>query len=116
VPARNASHLIDVAPSAMVHTVTAAILRYSSDATRRRRRDAGRWTGEYGAYGSYRWQKNDIPASYLPTAQTVSLAAPQQMARGFQAVAADVWGRLGGPMVTIEVEAAVLYAAVQQAS
>ncbi len=116
VPSRSAAHAIDVAPSAMVHTVTAAILRYQTDATRRRRRAAGRFTGEYGAYVSHRWQKNDIPASYLPTAQPVAIDASQQMARGFTATAVDLWLRVSGPLVHIEAEGAILYAAVQQAS
>ncbi|MCA9617743.1 MAG: hypothetical protein KC731_01900, partial [Myxococcales bacterium] len=116
LPNRNRTQVVDIAPTANVHTVTAAIMRFNRDATRLRRRRAGRWTPEYGAYVSHRWQKNDVPATYLPTAQPVVVTPSQVMARGYVATAADLWLRLEGPHVRLELEAAYLNARVDQAS
>jgi uncharacterized protein (TIGR04551 family) len=116
VPARSEAHTIDLAPSANVHTITVAMLRYESDQSRRRRRRANKWTPEYGAYASHRWQHNDVPATYLPTAQPVAIDSGQVMPRGYVATAVDLWLRVTGKYARIELEAAYLHAQVDQAS
>jgi uncharacterized protein (TIGR04551 family) len=116
VPDRSESRVIDIDPSANVHTLTFAALRYHSDASRARRARADRATFDYGAYVSHRWQENDVPATYLATAQPVALDRRQVMARGFTATALDGWLRLSGPGYRVELEAAWLTAEVEQPS
>ncbi len=116
VPSRDGARAIDIAPSANVYSATWAVLRYKSEASRVRRRRADKWTFEYGAYGSHRWQRDDVPATYLPVAMPVALGAAQVMPRGYAATAADVWLRLTGKPLRIELEVAYLHAEVAEAS
>ncbi len=116
VPARNETRAIDVAPSASVHTMTVALLRYKSELSRKRRLVADKWTAEYGGYVSHRWQHQDIPATYLPTAQPVAVTEMGVMARGYVATAADLWLRLTSKYMRLELEAAYLNAKVDQPS
>lgn len=110
------NHVVDVEPSVDVHTLTFAAMHYKNDASRERRRRAGRTTVEYGAYFSHRWQNDDIPASYLPVATPVAVTPAEVMHRGYQANAADAWGRLTFPVARVEFEIAYLQASVDQAS
>ena len=107
---------IIVEPSADVHTATFAMVSFKDDFSRARRRAAGKSTMEYGAYLTHRWQKNDVPATYLPTAQPIAFDAPQVMARGFTATAMDAWARFTHPWIRIEAEAAFAVANVDQPS
>ena len=108
---------IGIAPRAAVHSVTGAFLRVRSPNSLARRRRGGRLTFEYGAYGSYRWQKLDVPSSYLPLASPApSLDRGQLMVRGYQAAATDAWLRLTGRWFRVEAEAAYLWANVEQPS
>ena len=107
---------IDIEPSDDVHTLTAVAMRFEEQAARDRRRRAGKTTVEYGAYGSHRWQKNDIPASYLPTAQPTPFTAAQVVYRGYTASAASAWLRVAAPWLRVEAEAALLVARVDQPS
>lgn len=107
---------IGVDPKTIVHTFTFAVSRYRGPEARARRSKAGKVTPEYGAFASYRFQDSDVPATYLPTAQPVPLTAGQVMARGYQAVATDLWLRFEGKNFRVETEAAYLHAAVDQAS
>ncbi|MBN4059256.1 hypothetical protein JYT22_01230, partial [Endomicrobium sp. AH-315-J14] len=120
VRSKAGGHAIDIAPSADVYTTTWAVMRYKDDAARRRRRRAGKHTFEYGAYGSHRWQRDDVPASYLQTSGAASepleVTPSSLMSRGFYATAADLWLRFTGPAVRVELEAAYLHAKVEQAS
>ncbi|HEX7666334.1 MAG TPA: TIGR04551 family protein, partial [Polyangiaceae bacterium] len=109
-------HVIDVEPSVDVHTITLAAMKYENDNARIRRRNAGKTTVEYGAYFTYRWQNNDIPASYLPIASPVAITDAEVMHRGYEAAAADAWGRLTFPNGRIEAEVAYLQAQVDQPS
>jgi len=52
----------------MVHTLTFAAMHFTTPETVLRRRRAGRFSSDYGAFASHRWQENDIPALYLPVA------------------------------------------------
>lgn len=112
----NETRAVDVEPSANVRTFTFALLRWRDDVARRRRRKAGKLTGEYGAYVSHRWQNGDVPAEYLPVSSPVAVSPAQVMGRGYQATAVDGWVRLTWPKLRIEAEAAVLAASVAQAS
>jgi uncharacterized protein (TIGR04551 family) len=116
VPSKGDFRFIDVEPKAIVHTFTFALANYRGPAARTRRSRAGKVTPEYGAFASYRFQGSDVPATYLPTAVPVPLAAEQVMARGYEAAAADLWLRFEGPSFRVEAEAAYLHASVDQAS
>jgi uncharacterized protein (TIGR04551 family) len=116
VQAADGVRFVDIAPSASVSTVTAAILHWRDDLTLRRRRLAGKTTFEYGAYLSHRSQVNDIPATYLPIAIPVAINSAQVMERGFSATAIDGWARLTGPQFRLEGEWAYLTANVEQPS
>jgi uncharacterized protein (TIGR04551 family) len=107
---------VGVEPRADVRTVTFAFLKWRDDLARARRRKAGKFTGEYGAYVSHRWQSGDVPAEYLPVSSPIAINSAQVMARGYHATAFDAWIRLGWPKVRVEAEAAVLIASVEQAS
>jgi uncharacterized protein (TIGR04551 family) len=115
-PDRTESRVIDVEPSAMVHTFSFAVMNYRGPAARERRSKAGKITPEYGLLASYRFQDGDIPVTYLPTAEPVPLTAGQVMARGYDAVAADIWLRFEGRNFRVETEAAYQHAEVTQAS
>ncbi|HEY1696809.1 MAG TPA: hypothetical protein VGG39_31835 [Polyangiaceae bacterium] len=107
---------LNLSPSADVHTVTAAFLHFKTDLARDRRRLAGKTTVEYGAYVTERWQNDDVPATYLPTAQPVGISSAQLMDRGYQATAVDVWARVTNPFFRIEAEGAAVVGSIQQAS
>jgi uncharacterized protein (TIGR04551 family) len=107
---------VDVDPTDNVHTVTLAMLKSVSDATRLRRLKADRATVEYGLVLSHRFQDNDAPADYLPVADAEPLQASQVMRRGFRATAVDVWARVTLPWMRLELEGAVLVGAIEQAS
>jgi uncharacterized protein (TIGR04551 family) len=107
---------LNLSPSADVHTVTFAFLRYKDELARERRRLAGKTTVEYGAYVSERWQNDDVPATYLPTAQPVAFTGSQLMSRGYQATAIDGWARVTHPSFRVEAEMAAVVGSIQQAS
>src|SRR4029077_14639074 len=98
---------VDVDPTDDVRSLTFAVLRFRDPLARERRRKAGKTTFEYGAYVSHRWQKNDVPADYLPVAEPVPVTAAQVTYRGYTATAFDGWARLATPSVRVEAEAAV---------
>ncbi len=113
---RDDARMIDLEPSDDVHSVTFAVWNQRTDLVRRLRRDAGRATFEYGATVSHRWQKNDIPADYLPTAQPVEITASEVMARGYRATIGDVWMQLTLPRFRAGAELAYMNAKVDQPS
>jgi uncharacterized protein (TIGR04551 family) len=113
---REGQRALDLDPADDVTTVTGAVLHWDSDQTRARRREAGLWGLEYGAYVSHRWQDRDVPAAYLPTATPVGIDGSQSVARGYRATAGDLWVRVTGPQLRVELEAAVLSAKVDQIS
>ncbi len=116
-PAQNRT--IDLERTTNVRTVTFAWLNWKSDEVRARRRKADKTTVEYGSYITHRWQSNDIPGTYLPTAQPIDPFANGGagiMARGYRASAIDGWFKLTFPWARIEAEAALLTATVDQGS
>lgn len=116
VPGKIPTAAVNVDPTTAVRTVTFAFLRWRDDLARERRRKAGKTTFELGAYVAHRWQKNDVPSTYLPLATQVPLTSAQVMSRGYTATAIDGWTRLSGPWGRIELEGAVLVANVEQPS
>ena len=116
MPNASGLRVVELDPTVNVHTVTVAMLRYHDDLALNRRRTAGKSTLEYGAYFSYRWQPNDIPALYLPTSVSVPINSAQVVERGYAATATDAWLRLTFPEARIEAEAAVLTVHIQQPS
>jgi uncharacterized protein (TIGR04551 family) len=92
------------------------MLRWRDDVARERRRRAGKTTVDYGAYVSYRWQGNDIPATYAAVLGSSSLAPSQVMHRGYEAAAIDGWFRLTMPGFRLEWEGAAIVGKVDQAS
>ncbi len=113
---RSRTRVIGVEPRATVHSATLAVLRSRSPSSLARRRRGNRITFEYGAYGSYRWQRADVPSSYLPIAAPPSLDRAQVMTRDYKAAAADGWLRLSGKWFRVEAEGAFLWAHVGQPS
>ena len=113
---KDGSRTLDIEPSDNVHTLTAVIMRFEEDAARLRRRRAGKTTVEYGAYASHRWQKNDVPASYVSVAQPVPITTQQVVYRGYTATAVSGWFRVAAPWLRVEAEAALLTAQVDQPS
>jgi len=113
---RDQVRVVDIEPTDNVHSVTMAVFNMRTDLVRLRRREGGLVTLEYGAYLSHRWQKNDVPGDYLPTAQPVTLDAAQVMARGYSATAGDLWLRVTLPRLRVEAEGALISASVDQPS
>ncbi len=103
-------------PTTDVRTATFAFLRYWTKDAVARRRKAGKTTFDYGSYITHRWQKNDIPGSYLPTAQPLDVSGSAVSARGFTATGIDAWAKLVTPRLRVEAELAILFANVDQAS
>ena len=110
---------IDLERTTNVRTATFAWQRWRSPEVRDRRRKANKTTVEYGSYITHRWQTNDIPGTYLPTAQPLDPFANGGagiMARGFRASGLDGWLRLTFPWARVEAEVAFLTATVDQPS
>ena len=107
---------IDLDPWDDVRTITVAAMHWTSDVARRRRARASRATFDYGAYVSHRWQRRDVPAAYLPSANPVPITRAQSVSRGFRATAVDAWARLTLPVGRIELEGAFLTARIDQPS
>ncbi len=112
---RVATRTVDLDPADDARTVTFAMLRYRTDASLDRRRRADKWTIDYGAYVSHRWQDEDVPASYLPVAEP-GPSSQVSMARGLRATALDGWLRVVGPAARIELELAAILGGIDQPS
>ncbi|HUH01775.1 MAG TPA: TIGR04551 family protein [Kofleriaceae bacterium] len=113
---RDEARVIDLEPTDDVRSVTFAVWDQHTPLMLQRRREVGRPSLDYGAYVAHRWQDNDVPSDYLPTAQPIPLDAGQVMHRGYRATAADVWVRLTTARLRLEVEMAYVHASVDQAS
>ena len=116
IPDKAGTRAIDIDPTTFVNTITFAFLRYRAPWAVKRRAAAGKATFDYGASVAHRWQDNDVPATYLPTAQPVPLDAKQVTARGFTATSIDAWLRLVGPGYRVEGEGALVFAHVDEPS
>jgi uncharacterized protein (TIGR04551 family) len=115
----NQNRTVGFEPSTDVRTATFAFLRWKDDDARLRRRLAGKTTVEYGSYITHRWQSDDVPSSYVQTAQPVDAFAnggSGVMARGFTATSFDGWFRLTFPWGRVEAEGAFITARIDQPS
>lgn len=115
-PRVNERRVLDIDPSDDVRTLTFAFMHYTDPLAIDRRRRANRLTLDYGAYVSYRWQDNDIPESYLPTATPDGFTASDVVRRDYSATAIDGWFRVVLPWLRVEIEAAVLLGEIGQSS
>ncbi len=107
---------LDLAPVADARTLTVALLKWRSDRSRERRRTAGKFTLDYGAYLSNRTQDQDVPASWMPVAAPVAIGVGQLVPRGYSATAVDGWIRLVTPSMRLELESAFLSARIEETS
>ncbi len=109
---------LPITPGAAVHSFTVALLRWHDPLSISRRNKADKLTFDYGAYLSHRFQSQDVPAQYLPIAgaSNVNASGAAVMHRGYHATAVDTWLRFIGADVRVELEAAALFATVDQAS
>ncbi len=113
---RAGNRTLDLDPADDARALTFAFMEYHTDESIQRRLDADRPTFNYGAYFSYRWQNEDVPAHYLPAAQPDDLSESDVMYRGFRAHAVDVWTRFVAPYAHVEAELAMMQARIDQAS
>lgn len=113
---RDGVRRIGYAPSTQVHGVAFALLRWNDDLAHTRRRTAGKTTFNYGLNGAHRWQTNDAPYEYLSISDGARPSGTTVTARGFTATALSTWFRLVFPHGRIELEAAMLFATVDQPS
>ena len=113
---RAGNRTLDLDPRDDARALTFAFMQYRTAESIDRRLDADRPTFDYGAYFSFRWQDEDVPAHYLPAAQPEGLGESDVMYRGFRANAVDVWSRLVMPYAHLEAEVAVMQAEIDQAS
>lgn len=109
---------IAVAPTSNVRSLTIAGLKFRTDLARDRRRRAGKTTLEYGLMGAYRWQDNDVPASYLPlpTNAPVAITPSQVMPRGAKYYVADGYAHVTHPEFFAAAEVVWAGGQVDQAS
>ena len=113
---RGGTQVVDVDPTDDARTFTFAFMQRRTAEALDRRLAADETTFDYGACASYRWQEKDVPGSYAPGARPSLLTSRQVVARGYQAVASDVWLRVMHPMFRLEAEAAVVWAEWEQAT
>ncbi len=116
VPRTGGATFVELDPSTEVHTLDFALLRWHDADAIERRRLAGLTTFDYGGFYAHRWQQNDVPVDYLPTASPVPITPAQVMARGFEADVFDGWARLIAPELRLEGEATFLSSIVEQPS
>lgn len=110
---------LDLERSTNVRTVTFAFLQWRDETARARRQKAGKITVDYGAYLTHRWQTDDIPSTYLPSARPVDPFANGGagiMNRGYTASAGSAWFRLLFPRARVEAELAYVTANIEQSS
>ena len=112
---RDGSAVVDIDPSDNVQSVSAAVIRYRTPRSRHRRRAAGVSTLDYGIVASHRWQRNDVPAHYLPVADGVE-ARPISVERGLRAWLFDGYVDFSFPTMAVRAEAAVLTATIDEPS
>jgi uncharacterized protein (TIGR04551 family) len=113
-PAQN--RFLDLERSTNVRTATLAFLRGWSKESIARRKKADKITVDYGGYFTHRWQSNDVPASYLPTAQPLDASQGLVMARGLTATGIDAWAKLVTQKLRLEAEFSMVLSTIEQAS
>jgi uncharacterized protein (TIGR04551 family) len=103
------TRVVDLEPSTNVRSLMFAFLRWHSDISLKRRRDAGLTTIDFGLNGAYRWQQNAVPATYIETeGQEIDLTSGQVVPVGMSLGGGDLWFRLITPKLRVELEFALL--------
>lgn len=111
------NRFLDLERSTNVRTATMAFLRGWSKDSIERRKKAGKVTVDYGGYFTHRWQSNDVPGSYLPTAQPLDVSSQTQiMSRGLTATGIDAWAKLVTKNLRLEAEFAMVLSTIEQSS
>lgn len=107
---------LDRDPRDNVRTYAFGFARYHTDAGVRRRTRAAAVSVNYGLIASYRTQKIDVPGYYAPGGLSGSYGPDAVVSRGLQTVSADLWFRLVHRRFRLEVEAAVIWGRIGDAS
>lgn len=116
VQRRSKTRVVDITPSDNVQGVSVALLRFRTPRARKRRLAANVSTLDYGVVYSHRWQKNDIPAAYLPTAEPVPIDDAQVVRRGLTASVVDAYIDFAFPFLAVRAEAALLVGRIAEPS
>jgi uncharacterized protein (TIGR04551 family) len=93
-----------------------AFARYNSDPVVRRYVGAGRWVVNYGLLAAIRTQEYDVPAYYYYGNLRRVYGADELVSRGLFACSGDLWLGIRRGHWTLDVEAALLYARVENSS
>lgn len=99
-----------------VRTYAFGFARFHSNAGVRRRVRAGAPSVNYGLLASYRTQQIDVPGYYAPGGLGGNYGPSAVVNRGLQTVSADLWFRLVHRSFRLEVEAAVIWGRIGDAS
>jgi len=104
---------IDLTFADNLFTVSASMLRTHDEAALRRRRAAGKATFSYGVFGSYRFQRSEIPSFYVTdVTSTQTWDSSDFVQRRMHAVMGDAWLRLVVGPLRVEAEGALAWARV----
>jgi len=99
-----------------VRTYAFGFARYHDDAGVRRRVRGGAVSVNYGLIASYRTQKIDVPGYYAPGGLSGNYGPDAVVNRDLQTVSADLWFRLVHRSFRLEIEAAVIWGRIGDAS
>ena len=99
-----------------VKTYALGFARFHSDGGLRRRVTAGVPSVNYGVIASYRTQRLDVPLYYAPDGLTSSYGPAATVRRDLHTVSADLWFRLVHRSFRLELEAAVIWGRIGDAS
>lgn len=113
---RGGTRAIDLERSDNVQGVSVAMMRFRTPRARARRRAAGVSTLDYGVVYSHRWQRNDVPAAYLPTSVAVPIDGAQVVYRGLRAHLVDGYVDFSFPYFALRAEAALLVGEIAEPS
>ncbi len=113
---RARGRVVDIDPADDVRGINFAILKYRSPSSTARRLAADRSTLDYGAVVSHRWQRYDVPASYVPTTEPVPLDEAQVIERGLTAWLFDAYVDFTFPFLKLRAEGAYLTAVIEEPS
>ncbi len=105
---------LDLYPGDNVQTLTFAALRWRNEATRDRRRRAGKSTFDFGTYLSHRWQRYDFPNTYSARGDAAEPSPSRLVRRNYTAWALDGWARFDHPWMRLEAELAYLGATIEE--
>lgn len=115
-PRRGGARAIDVDPSDNVQGINVAMMRFRTPRSRARRLAANISTLDYGVVYAHRWQRNDIPATYIPTTHDVPIDGQQVVHRGLTASLFDGYIDFAFPYFAVRAEAAVLLGKIEEPS